>query len=110
MGLRDRCSSRSWASTMAAWHTHPRPRFRTAPPGPPPGKSKPPEMPPLDLTITATTGRGFVPLLRRQLPRVHRMLKSPLRELSIALVGNQRMAGLHKQFMSIDSPTDVLTF
>jgi probable rRNA maturation factor len=34
----------------------------------------------------------------------------PLRELSIALINDQRMSDLHREFMSIDGPTDVLTF
>lgn len=38
------------------------------------------------------------------------MAKSRLAELSIALVGEKRMQELHKRFMDIDSPTDVLTF
>ena len=33
-----------------------------------------------------------------------------LEEVSIVLVSDRRMAALHKQFMNIDGPTDVLTF
>jgi probable rRNA maturation factor len=33
-----------------------------------------------------------------------------LDEISIVLVSDRRMAALHKQFMNIDGPTDVLTF
>ena len=33
-----------------------------------------------------------------------------LQEISIVLVSDRRMAALHKQFMEIDGPTDVLTF
>ena len=33
-----------------------------------------------------------------------------LDEVSIVLVSDRRMAALHKQFMNIDGPTDVLTF
>ena len=33
-----------------------------------------------------------------------------LAEISIVLVSDRRMAALHKQFMNIDGPTDVLTF
>ena len=40
----------------------------------------------------------------------HGLLKPPLRELSIALVSDSRMSSLHKQFMNIPGPTDVLTF
>jgi probable rRNA maturation factor len=38
------------------------------------------------------------------------MVRTPLRELSIALVGEARMSRLHQQFMNIAGPTDVLTF
>lgn len=34
----------------------------------------------------------------------------PLVELSVALVGDRRMANLHEQFLGIGGPTDVLTF
>ena len=33
-----------------------------------------------------------------------------LEEVAIVLVSDRRMAALHKQFMNIDGPTDVLTF
>jgi probable rRNA maturation factor len=33
-----------------------------------------------------------------------------LEEVTIVLVSDERMAALHKQFMDIDGPTDVLTF
>lgn len=35
---------------------------------------------------------------------------SALQEVNIVLVSDRRMAALHKQFMNIDGPTDVLTF
>ena len=38
------------------------------------------------------------------------MIRSPLRELSLALVGDARMSQLHQQYMGIPGPTDVLTF
>jgi probable rRNA maturation factor len=70
------------------------------------------------VTITAETGRAFVPFLRNNLIRAHDVLRStmkrrrhlPLREFSLALVGDARMSDLHQQFMQIDGPTDVLTF
>jgi rRNA maturation RNase YbeY len=64
----------------------------------------------LDLIITARTGRSHVSTLRRYLPRAHALLKPPLRELSVALVGDSRMSALHERFMNITGPTDVLTF
>ena len=62
------------------------------------------------LDITANVGRVFVSFLRRQLRQARPFLRGPLAELSVAIVGNRRMAELHDQFMSIPEPTDVLTF
>ena len=62
------------------------------------------------LDISARTGRSHVPYLRKHLPRAHRLLKAPLREMSLALVGDRRMAELHQRFMGIAGATDVLTF
>jgi len=44
------------------------------------------------------------------LPRAAVLMKSPLRELSVALVGEREMTRLHREFMKIDSSTDVMTF
>ena len=65
---------------------------------------------PLSLTIRSSARSAHVPFLRRHLRAAHRMLRPPLRELSVALVSDARMAKLHEQFMGIDGPTDVLTF
>jgi len=51
-----------------------------------------------------------VAFLRRYLPRARRLLRGPLAELSVALVGDGRMGVLHERFMGIAGPTDVLTF
>jgi probable rRNA maturation factor len=68
----------------------------------------------LKLSITAATGTQLVPYLREHLPAAHRILQSqhpcPLADLSVALVGDARMASLHHQFMHLRGPTDVLTF
>ena len=64
----------------------------------------------LNLTITAATGREFVPFLSKQLRAAHRILSPKLAELSVALVGDRRMSQLHQRFMGIAGPTDVLTF
>lgn len=66
--------------------------------------------PPFDLTITAEAGRAYVPYLRKHLRAAHRILRPPLGELSVALVGDRRMAALHEQFLNLPGPTDVLTF
>ncbi len=64
----------------------------------------------LHLSITARTGAPFVPYLRRHIANAHIILRSPLRELSLVLVGDARMSELHMRFMGLDCPTDVLTF
>ncbi|HEX4795241.1 MAG TPA: rRNA maturation RNase YbeY [Humisphaera sp.] len=64
----------------------------------------------LNLSISARTGRQSAAILRRYLPKAHKLLRSPLRELSIALVGDAQMSELHERFMQIPGPTDVLTF
>src|SRR4051812_40993207 len=64
----------------------------------------------LRLTTHATVGAAFGPYLRRQLRRAHRLLRPPLRELSLALVNDRTMSDLHQQFMNLPGPTDVLTF
>ena len=48
--------------------------------------------------------------LRRHLRAAYRILRPPLRELSVALVGDAKISALHEQFMGIAGPTDVLTF
>ena len=63
-----------------------------------------------DLTITARTGRAHVSFLKKMLGRAHKLIRSPLRELSVVLVSDSQMSQLHERFMKDDSPTDVLTF
>ena len=64
----------------------------------------------LHLTISAAAGKRHVAFLRRHLRRAHQIARSPLRELSLALVGDRHMSQLHAQFMDVEGPTDVLTF
>jgi probable rRNA maturation factor len=64
----------------------------------------------LALSIHARTGRQHLRYLRQHLLRAHRILNAPLRELSLALVGDITMSRLHEQHMGIAGPTDVLTF
>jgi rRNA maturation RNase YbeY len=69
--------------------------------------------PPLDLAITAATGRQFVSFLRRHLPGAHALLppvRRSLTEMSVALVGDRTMSRLHERFMNLSGPTDVLSF
>jgi rRNA maturation RNase YbeY len=64
----------------------------------------------LRISIRAQRGAEHARFLRHQLQSAHGLLRSPLAELSIALVGDRRMSDLHSRFMSIAGPTDVLTF
>ena len=66
--------------------------------------------PRLELDVSAATGRRYVPFVRRHLLGAHAILTPPLRELSLAFVGDAPMSALHQQFMGIPGPTDVLTF
>ena len=63
-----------------------------------------------DLKITARAGRTHAPFLKKMLGRAHVLLRSPFREISIALVTDAQMSKLHHRFMNDSSPTDVLTF
>ena len=62
------------------------------------------------LSFTATTGRQFLPFIRRNLIAAQRLIRIAPNEVSVALVGDKRMSLLHQQFMGIPGPTDVLTF
>jgi len=64
----------------------------------------------LDLSVRASVGKLFIPFLRRHIRIANPLLPHPLRELSIALVNDRDMSGLHLHFMSLPGPTDVLTF
>jgi probable rRNA maturation factor len=77
---------------------------------PQPARRGRPAAPPLDLTITAATGGEYAAYLRANLRRAHAVERPALRELSVALVGDKRMAGVHERFMGIAGPTDVMTF
>lgn len=70
-------------------------------------RRKPPH---LSLHITASAGKQYVAYLRRYLRMAHMALRSQVRELSVALVGDADMSLLHHRFMGIAGPTDVLSF
>ena len=55
-------------------------------------------------------GARFAPYLRRQLRRARLLIHSPLRDLHVILVNDKQMSQLHRDFLGLDSPTDVLTF
>lgn len=62
------------------------------------------------LSISAQVGRVYLNYLRRMVHRAATHMPTRLNRLSIVLVGNAEMGRLHKQFMKISGPTDVLTF
>jgi probable rRNA maturation factor len=64
----------------------------------------------LKLTIFAADARPCVPILRRGIQTAHKMLRSPLKDLSLAIVPAKPMSSLHKKFLGQSGPTDVLTF
>jgi probable rRNA maturation factor len=64
----------------------------------------------LDLSINASRWDNHVPFLKKNLLAAHKLAPTPIAEFSIALVGNAKMSELHKRFMGIPGPTDVLTF
>lgn len=77
---------------------------RTKPPLP---KSK---QRPFELTVTAAAGKAHAARLRRMLPKARGLVGGRVREFSVAIVGDRKMAELHESFMGISGPTDVLTF
>ncbi len=64
----------------------------------------------LHVMVGGTTGNSHRAFLRNQLKRAHPLARSALRELSVAIVGDATMTRLHRRFMRIDGPTDVLSF
>lgn len=62
------------------------------------------------LSIVAMAGSKYVAFLRKHLLDAWPLIENAPRELSLALVNDERMAQLHKQFLNIAAPTDVLTF
>lgn len=64
----------------------------------------------LDLSISARAGRGHAAFLRRQIPAAARLIKTPLREFSVALVDDREMKRVHAEFLDDPTTTDVVTF
>lgn len=63
------------------------------------------------VSVYATSGRQHAPFVAGKLARACALLPGcQLRELSLAMVGDVRMSALHREFMGLDEPTDVLTF
>jgi probable rRNA maturation factor len=64
----------------------------------------------LRISITAHCGLAHASFIRRNLKIAHQILRPPLADLSVVLVGDRQMSDLHFRFMAIAGPTDVLTF
>ena len=65
------------------------------------------------LSYTAVAGRPHRPYLaylRRWLPKAVAEIKRPPAVVAVSLVGDTKMAALHRQFLNIAGPTDVMTF
>jgi rRNA maturation RNase YbeY len=62
------------------------------------------------INLIARCGAAHASFIRRHLQLAHEILRPPLQDLSIALVGDREMSDLHLRFMAIAGPTDVLTF
>jgi len=62
------------------------------------------------VTVSGTTGRQYWNFLEKELARAARLARSSLQELSVAVVGEGKMGQLHRRFMSLKGPTDVLSF
>lgn len=58
----------------------------------------------------AKAGGTYVPFLRKQLAKVLELSNPRLKELSVVLVGDVRMAKLHDEFFGDPTTTDVITF
>lgn len=70
--------------------------------------SKPANLPQIE--IAAPNHRAMIAPLRRGLSRCLPHVHTKLRSVSLALVGDARMAQLHEQFLSVPGTTDVITF
>lgn len=65
------------------------------------------------LIVSSVAGGSHQPLvayLERWLPQALRLVPAAPPALSIALVGDTRMAALHEKFLHVPGSTDVLTF
>ncbi|MDB5328259.1 MAG: ybeY [Phycisphaerales bacterium] len=52
----------------------------------------------------------YLAYLKKLMPKAAALVKRAPESVSIALVGDTKMAALHVEFMNIPGPTDVLTF
>lgn len=64
----------------------------------------------MQITITDRQRTRLSGYLKPRIAKAAAIIKAPVKELSIALVGDREMSDLHWQFMKVKGPTDVLTF
>lgn len=64
----------------------------------------------LEFTCRSRNCDALVQFIQEKIVAANRLLRSSVRELSIAVVGDREMSRLHEQFMGVAGPTDVLTF
>lgn len=62
------------------------------------------------LSVRGSIGKRYVRFIALRLRRAHQMFDSALTELSVNLINDSAMGELHRRFMGIEGPTDVLTF
>jgi probable rRNA maturation factor len=62
------------------------------------------------LSIQATVGKSYVPFVRRSIRRAWKLVRRPPTELSVQFTDDRTMSRLHRRFMNVAGPTDVLTF
>ncbi len=65
---------------------------------------------PVSIEFSARSGQAHLPWLRRKFLELHSITPHAPAHVSVALVGDRVMDRLHREFMNISGPTDVLTF
>lgn len=64
----------------------------------------------VSIEFSARSGQAHLPWLRRKFIELHGITPRAPASVSVALVGDRVMDRLHRQFMNLKGPTDVLTF
>lgn len=64
----------------------------------------------ISISARSICGRRHASWLKMNLRKAHRLLRTPLMELSVALIGRQKMRQLHSQFLGSRRTTDVMSF
>jgi probable rRNA maturation factor len=67
--------------------------------------------PPFKLSIAAEKGGNrYISFLRKNVRKAHRLIRQAPNHVSILIANDVTMSKLHRQFLHITGPTDVLTF